>query len=95
MPVYPPEVLTTTKKGRVEARALVERGRYVLYDYRDPETSERTENKEKLVLVPEGKSLDEAREFFVIHPPRGRDLLVPAERKGERQVWDGEKAVDI
>jgi hypothetical protein len=88
---YPKEVLTVSKKGRVEVRNLVDRGRYIRYEYLDPETGERTENKVKLVLIGE-----KVEEYFMIPTKDGkRFLLLPVEPKGERMVWDGEKAVEL
>jgi len=90
---YPEEVLTRTKPGEVEVRALIDRGRYVRYRYLDPETGRPMEGgKVKLVLLAEdGK----AEEFFIIPTKSKRDLLIRAADKGERKVWDGTRAVDL
>ncbi|RLF48992.1 MAG: hypothetical protein DRN20_03265 [Thermoplasmata archaeon] len=87
---YPKDVLTISKKGKVEVRNLVDRGKFVMYEYLDPKTGKRSENKVKLVLL--GK---EKKEFFLIPLKDGRYLCLPTEYKGRRQVWDGEKAVEI
>jgi hypothetical protein len=88
---YPKEVLTVSKKGKVEVRSLVDRGRYIRYEYLDPETGRKTENKVKLVLIGE-----KVEEYFMIPTKDGkRYLLLPLEPKGERMVWDGEKAVEL
>jgi len=93
MPAFPDEVLTTTKKGEIEVRSLIDRGRYVRYNYLHPETGEPMEGgKVKLVLIPEGGPPEE---FFVIPTKSKRDLLIPAAEKGARKVWDGTKAVDL
>ena len=93
MAEFPEEVLTRTKKGEPEVRSLIDRGRYVRYNYLHPETGEPMEGgKVKLVLIPEA---GEAREFFIIPTKSRRDLLIPAEAKGERKVWDGTRAVDL
>ncbi len=90
---FPDEVLTRTKKGEVEVRSLIDRGRYVRYNYLDPQTGKPMEGgKAKLVLVPES---GDPQEFFVIPTKSKRDLLIPAAEKGARRVWDGTKAVDI
>ncbi len=90
---FPDEVLTHTKKGELEVRSLIDRGRYVRYNYLHPETGERMEGgKVKLVLVAE----DGATEEFFIIPTKGkRALLIPAAEKGARKVWDGSRAVDL
>lgn len=90
---FPDEVLTKTKKGEIEVRSLLDRGRYVRYRYLHPDTGEPMEGgKVKLVLISEqGKT----EEFFVIPTASKRDLLIPAAEKGARRVWDGTKAVDL
>ena len=90
---YPAEVLTTTKKGETEVRALIDRGRYVRYRYVNPETGEPMEGgKVKLVLIADS---GKAEEYFIIPTKSKRDLLIPAPEKGPRKVWDGSRAVDL
>ncbi len=89
---YPPEVLTRGKGGRSEVRNLLDRGRFVRYEYLDPTTGRRLEEKVKLVL----SSGDHLEEYFVIPMKDGkRHLLISAEEKGTRRLWNGEKAVDL
>lgn len=93
MPTYPEEVLTRTKKGELEVRSLLDRGRYVRYNYLDPDTGEAMEGgKVKLVLLSESGKTEE---YFVIPTKSRRDLLIPAAEKGDRKVWDGTRAVDV
>ncbi len=93
MAEFPDDVLTRTKKGEVEVRSLVDRGRYVRYKYLDPGTGEPMEGgKVKLVLISEAGRTEE---YFVIPTKSKRDLLIPAEEKGARKVWDGSRAVDL
>lgn len=87
---YPDEVLTKSKKGRIEVRKLIDRGSFVRYEYIDPESGERSENKIKLVLLS-----DKEEEFFIIPMRDGRMLMLPAESRGERRLWDGERVVDL
>lgn len=90
---FPEEVLTRTKKGEVEVRSLVDRGRYVRYRYLHPETGEPMEGgKVKLVLIAESGATEE---YFVIPTKSRRELLIPAPEKGARKVWDGTRAVDL
>jgi len=91
--MYPDEILTRTKKGDVEVRSLIDRGRYIRYNYLHPESGEPMEGgKVKLVL-----RLDsgETEEYFIIPTKSKRDLLIPASEKGARKVWDGSRAVDL
>ncbi|PKK81379.1 MAG: hypothetical protein CVT47_02730 [Thermoplasmata archaeon HGW-Thermoplasmata-2] len=91
---YPPEVLTVSKKGKTEVRHLIDKGKFVRYDYLDSENGKPVEeSKVKLVLIAENGATEE---FFVI-PMKGgaRSLMLKAEEKGERKIWDGEKAVEL
>jgi len=93
MASFPDEVLTRTKKGEIEVRSLIDRGRYVRYNYLHPETGEPMEGgKVKLVLLAEDGRTEE---FFIIPTKSKRDLLIPAAEKGARKVWDGQRAVDL
>ncbi|HKW42586.1 MAG TPA: hypothetical protein VJP06_00225 [Thermoplasmata archaeon] len=93
MDPFPEEVLTRTKKGDVEVRSLIDRGRYIRYNYLHPETGAPMEGgKVKLALVSEAGKTEE---YFIIPTKSKRDLLIPAAEKGARQVWDGTKAVDL
>ena len=93
MPNFPDDVLTRTKKGELEVRSMVDRGRYVRYRYLHPETGEAMEGgKVKLVLLSESGA---AEEYFVIPTKSKRDLLIPAPEKGDRKLWDGTRAVDL
>jgi hypothetical protein len=93
MSTFPDEVLTRTKKGEVEVRSFIDRGRYVRYNYLDPETGEATEGgKVKLVLISE---TGRTEEYFLIPTKSKRDLLVPAAEKGARKIWDGTRAIDL
>ncbi len=93
MSTFPEEVLTRTKKGEIEVRSLIDRGRYVRYNYLHPETGEPMEGgKVKLVLISEA---GEAQEFFIIPTKSKRDLLIPAAEKGARRIWDGKQAVEL
>ena len=90
---FPEEVLTRTKKGEVEVRSLIDRGRYVRYNYLHPETGEPMEGgKVKLVLI-----ADDGRheEFFIVPTKSRRGLLIPAAEKGTRKVWDRNRIVDL
>ena len=90
---FPDDVLTTTKKGEIEVRSLIDRGRYVRYRYLHPETGEPMEGgKVKLVLLADDGKIEE---FFIIPTKSHRDLLIPAAEKGARRIWDGKQAVDL
>jgi len=93
MSAYPEEVLTRTKRGELEVRSLIDRGRFVRYNYLHPETGEAMEaGKVKLVLISDAGRREE---YFIIPTKSKRDLLIPAAEKGARKVWDGRGAVDL
>jgi len=87
---YPEDVITESKKGKKEVRKLIDRGSFVRYEYIDPDTGKRSESKIKLVL----KS-DHIEEYFIVPMKDGRGLVLKAEEKGERKIWDGEKAIEL
>ncbi len=90
---FPEEVLTRTKKGEIEVRSMIDRGRYVRYNYLHLETGQPMEGgKVKLVLL---SDTGRTEEFFIIPTKSERGLLVPAAEKGARKIWDGTKAVDL
>ena len=93
MPTFPDEVLTRTKKGELEVRSLIDRGRYVRYNYLHPDTGEPMEGgKVKLVLIAVSGTTEE---YFLIPTKSKRDLIIPAVEKGERKIWDSTRAVDL
>ena len=93
MSPFPEDVLTKTRKGEIEVRSLIDRGRYVRYNYLNPDTGEPMEGgKVKLVLVSDDGATEE---YFVIPTKSKRDLLIPAPDKGARKIWDGTRAVDL
>ena len=90
---FPDDVLTRTKKGEIEVRSLIDRGRYVRYNYLHPETGGPMEGgKVKLVLISER---GDTEEYFIIPTRSRRDLMIPAAEKGARKVWDGTEAVEL
>jgi len=98
--MFSESVLTKSKKGKIEVRSLIDSGEFVRYEYLDPKTGKKSENKYKLVLIPKkqnlnAKELPKISEFFVVPIAGGRFLMIPTEEKGSRAVWDGEKAVKI
>lgn len=90
MPELPEEVLTVSKKGKVEVRALVRRGKFALIEYLDPETMERTEDKYKLVLLGDDGVVEE---YFILPLKQAnrRLMVIPREKKGDKlMVWNRE-----
>lgn len=84
---YPKEVIARTAKGP-EIRTLVSRGRYVMCEYRKPETMELVGEKKKLILISEN---GEVEEYFIIplKQPK-KSLLIKSEKKSKnnQMVWN-------
>jgi hypothetical protein len=88
---YPEEVLTTSKRGKVEVRSLIDKGDFAQYEYLDPKTGKPTENKSKIILAGGTR-----REFFAVPMAGGRMLLIPAKPKGEKVgIYNRDKIVRI
>ena len=89
---YPQEVLTKSKKGKIEVRNLVDYGKFVRYEYLDPSTGERSENKVKIVLF----NGEDYEEYFIIPlKQKNKYLMLKAEKKGPRKIWNGKEGVEI
>lgn len=87
---YTEEVLTKDRKGNVEVRNLVSKGKFVLYDYRNLKTFKQVEsNKLKLYL----KDSDSKRGFYMIPIKGNRYLMIVAkqDKHPERKVWNEKK----
>jgi len=84
---FPETVLTTSKKGRLEVRALESRGSFVICKYLDPKTLKLADAKKKLTLRSDDGEL---KEYFIVplKDPH-RALLISAQPdEKERQVWN-------
>ena len=90
MKKYPEGVLTKDRKGNVEVRNLVSKGKFLMYDYRHPETFKQVEsNKLKLYL----KDAEGKKGFYLI-PLKGNRFLMIEAKEGkhpERKVWNEKK----
>jgi len=88
MAKYPESVMTKDRKGNIEVRNLLSRGKFVLYDYRDEKTFKQVESgKKKLCL--KDKSGD-IKEYYIIPLKRGKDLLIEPKENEEKEirVWN-------
>src|SRR5436309_13758181 len=75
MTTFPEAVLTRTKKGDIEVRSLIDRGRYVRYSYLHPAPGQPMEGRKvKLVLLSES---GETEEDGVIPTTSSRGRLIP------------------
>ncbi len=91
--MFPEDVITISKKGKREVRNLLGKGKFIIYNYLDPETGKGSENKKRLILKFEDGHVEE---FFIIPTSDGkRNLMLPAQEREGRKIWDGSKAVSI
>jgi hypothetical protein len=80
--------LTKDRKGNIEVRNLVSKGKFVMYDYRNPETFKQVESKKlKLYLK------DESKKGFYLIPLKGNRFLMieSKEDEEERKIWNERK----
>ena len=84
---YPESVLTKDRKGNLQVRWLVDKGRFSRYEYRDPR-SKRLLEKGKRSLILNGRE-----HWYMIPIGKGRMLAILQKAGKERKLWDGKKAV--
>jgi len=87
--MFPEEVLTKNKKGKLEVRNLIARGNFVWYDYRDPQTFEKVENGKSRIFLKD----EEGRvwSYFVIPLKDKRLLLIEADIEEDKKIWNERK----
>ncbi len=83
---FPESVITKSKSGKLEVRALVSKGKYIMYRYLDPTSGKESNKKQKLLL----KSVDgKIKQWFIIPMQKPRSLMIAAELKEpEKKVWN-------
>jgi len=90
---YPDSVLTKNKKGELEVRNLLKRGRFVEYNYIDPETGEPKEGGKKSIVLKSGDT--EEHYFLVPLKGEGRFLAILHREKKTRKLWNGKRDVGM
>jgi len=90
MAKYPDSVITTSSKGKKEARVLVERGEYVRYTYFDAETDKIVaEGKETVMLRNNSGKLEK---LFIVPISGGKNFVFrKKDVDAEAKVWDPKK----
>ncbi len=93
--MFPESVLTKNQKGETEIRRLIDKGRFVRYDYIYPNSGKQAEKGKFSIILKNEAGKEE--HYFLIPIKEGRFLtVIPKEdEKKERRVWDGKKAVDM
>jgi len=83
---FPDPVLTKSKEGRLEVRALESRGSFAICKYLDARTAKAVGTKRKLSLRHEDGRIEEY--FIVPLKTSGRSLMLKAEsEKAEKKAW--------
>lgn len=85
---YPGEVLTKSKKGKVEVRSFIDSGQFVRYAYLDPKTSKPSK---KIKIILKGKRREE---FFIVPMAKGKFLMLATEAK-KRAVWSKGRVIKV
>jgi len=83
----PESVLTTSKGGKLEVRALDARGSFVMCKYLDPKSMKAADRKRKLCLKDQDGKV---HEYFIIPLKDAKKslLLIAETEEKERQVWN-------
>jgi hypothetical protein len=84
---FPETVLTTSKKGRLEVRALESRGSFVICKYLDSKTMKPADAKKKIMLR---SNNGELTEYFIVplKAPNRALLLSTHPDEKARQIWN-------
>jgi len=86
VPEYPETVITHDRKGNNEVRWLVDKGKFVRYQYRDPASGKLLEKGKFSLLL---KNRQGKEEHFYLIPIGGRFLAISLkEAAKKRKVWD-------
>ncbi|MFQ6674883.1 MAG: hypothetical protein ACE5LH_00915 [Fidelibacterota bacterium] len=85
---YPSSVVTRDRKGNEEVRLLVDRGRFVRYQYMNPETGEIVE-KEKMSIILLTEEGEKEHLYIIPFQPNRALAIRPKVEKKDRKVWNG------
>lgn len=89
---YPKSVLTKTQQGKIEARVLLSKGKFVEYLYKDPKTGEVVKGgKRKLCLKDEGG----VRQYMIIPLKGERSLLIESKEEVNKEIWNEKRKVAV
>ena len=86
---YPESVITVNKRGKRLLRKLLGRGKFVWYEYRNPETLEKEENGKIRIFLKDEKG--KIYSYFLIPLKNNRFLVIKADEDQNKIVWNDEK----
>jgi len=86
---YPESVFTKDRKGNLEVRNLISRGRFVIYDYRDPKTFEKVESRKRKLYLKD-KEVKISEYYIIPLKTPNRFLLITPNKPEEkvRKIWN-------
>ncbi|MCD6476712.1 MAG: hypothetical protein J7K26_00910 [Candidatus Aenigmarchaeota archaeon] len=90
---YPEEVLTKSRKGKIEVRSLIDKGKFIRYNYKDPETGKILEKGKLSLIIKNTKGKTE--HYYMIPIKGNRYLAIPIKDKKKRKVWNSKKAIKL
>ena len=83
---YPESVKTKDRKGNEEVRVLVDKGKFVRYQYMNPKTGKIVENNKTSIII---KNKQGKEEHFYMIPIKGNKFLtIPLKEEKSRKVWN-------
>ena len=86
---YPKETLAKSSSGKLEARVLVEKGKYVRYTYVYPETGKEVKKGKESIWL---KSDSGRTEHLFFIPMKDKSLVIrKVESPSGRKIWDAKK----
>ena len=84
MPEYPKDVVAISMQGKAEVRILIDKGRFVKYNYKDIKTGRVTSKFSIILRNSAGKE-----EHLTMIPLKGRFLALPMKGdRSSRKVWN-------
>jgi len=89
MSKFPDAVLTKTKRGKILVRNLLGRGKFVWYDYRNPENFEKEENGKIRIFLKDNNG--KVYSYFLIPLKNKRFLAIEANSSEDKILWNDSK----
>jgi len=93
MSEFPSSVMTEDRKGNKEVRILLDKGKFVRYQYMDPATGKIVE-KEKMSIILKNNEGKEEHLYIIPLQPNKSLVIKPKGEKKDRRVWNSETGKD-
>lgn len=89
MPEYPSSVITKDRKGNKEVRLLLDKGKFVRYQYMDPDSGSIVEKGKVSIILQTGEGNEEHLYIIPLQPNKSLVIRQKGEEKS-RMVWNKE-----